>query len=73
LTNADPYSIVQVKTNPTYVPSYNVTNFHRIVVHGNATPSGTDTEYVKLVIDPNANAPASENAFGPFSWTRVQP
>jgi len=44
LTNADPYTIVQLKTDTSYVPSYNVTNFHRIVVHGNATASGTDTQ-----------------------------
>ncbi len=73
LTNADPYNIVQVKGNPAYVPGYNVPNFHRIVVHGNATASGTYQEYVKLTIDPAASAVASENAFGPFSWTRTQP
>lgn len=73
LTNADPYTIVQLKTDTSYVPSYNVTNFHRIVVHGNATASGTDKEYVKLAIDPSANAATSENAFGPFSWARAQP
>jgi Calcineurin-like phosphoesterase len=73
LTNADPYLIVQVKTDPAYVPTYSVPNFHRIVVHGNATASGTYQEYIKLAIDPAASAVASENAFGPFSWTRAQP
>jgi hypothetical protein len=73
LTDADPYGIVQVKGDPGFVPGYDVKNFHRIVVHGNATPAGTDQEYVKLTIDPGANFAASENAFGPFSWTRVQP
>jgi hypothetical protein len=73
LTDADPYSIVQVKGNPGFVPSYNVANFHRLVVHGNAMASKTDQEYVKLTIDPSVNAIASENAFGPFTWTRVQP
>jgi hypothetical protein len=73
ITDADPYSIVQVKGNPSFVPSYDVGNFHRLVVHGNAMPSKTDLEYIKLTIDPSANAVASENAFGPFSWTRVQP
>jgi len=68
LTLADPYDTVQ----PTGT-SYNVANFHRIVVHGNATASATDKEYVKLAVDPSVNAAASENAFGPFSWTRVQP
>jgi hypothetical protein len=67
LTLADPYDTVQ----PT--GTYNVANFHRIVVHGNATASATDKEYVKLAVDPSVNAAASENAFGPFSWTRVQP
>jgi hypothetical protein len=72
-TIADPYLIVQKMGDPSYVPTYDVPNFHRIVVHGNATASGTDKEYVKLTFDPNANAAASENAFGPFRWTRVQP
>jgi len=67
LTLADPFDTVQP------AGSYNVANFHRIVVHGNATASGTDKEYVKLVVDPSVNAAASENAFGPFSWTRMQP
>jgi hypothetical protein len=62
---ADPY-----QTQPY---GYNVPNFHRIVVHGNATPSGTKQEYVKLSIDPAVNVAASANAFGPFSWTRIQP
>jgi hypothetical protein len=73
LTNAEPYNIVQVKGDPAYAPTYNVSNFHRLVVHGNATVSGTDKEYVKLTVEPGANATASESAFGPFSWTRVQP
>ena len=73
VTNADPYALVQVKGNLSFTPSYNVPNFHRIVVHGAATPSGTDKEYVKLTIDPGSNAAASENAFGPFSWARIQP
>ncbi|SMC25379.1 Calcineurin-like phosphoesterase [Andreprevotia lacus DSM 23236] len=72
-TVVDPYSIVQVKGNPAYVPAYNVSNFHRIVVHGNATVAGTDKEYVNLTIDTSVNAAASDNAFGPFSWKRVQP
>ena len=70
---ADPYGIVQMKGDLNYVPSYNVSNFHRLVMHGNATAAGTDMEYIKLTIDPNANAPDSENAFGPFSWSRVLP
>jgi hypothetical protein len=67
LTLADPYDTVQP------AGTYNIANFHRIVVHGNATASATDKEYVKLVVDPSVNAVTSENAFGPFSWTRVQP
>ena len=46
---------------------YNVPNFHRIVVHGETMP----LEWLKLRIDPAANAPHSLDAFGPFSWTRV--
>ena len=77
-TYADAYKIVQDKTNPTYVPSYNVANFHRIVGHGNATVAGTDMEYIKLTIDPSKTSiTATEKdgvgSFGPFSWTRVQP
>lgn len=48
---------------------YNVANFHRIVVHGSTTP----LEWLKLVVDPGANAANSDSAFGPFSWARVQP
>lgn len=47
-------------------PSYDVPNFHRIVVHGSTFP----LEWLKLRIDPKADAPASDTAFGPFSWTR---
>jgi hypothetical protein len=48
-------------------PDYEVPNFHRIVVHGSTTP----LEWLKLVVDPSANAPQGDNAFGPFSWTRM--
>jgi hypothetical protein len=68
LTLGDPHDTVQPVGT-----TYNVANFHRIVVHGNATASGTYKEYVKLTVDPSVNAAASENAFGPFSWIRVQP
>ena len=27
--------------------------------------------WLRITIDPGANAPQSANAFGPFSWTRV--
>src|SRR5207253_39874 len=50
-------------------PSYNVPNFHRIVVHG-STP--LPLEYLRLTVDPTVDASASSNAFGPFSWVRVE-
>ena len=50
-------------------PGYNVTNFHRIVVHGSTLPF----EYLRVTIDPTVNAPSSGTAFGPFSWQRVIP
>ena len=48
---------------------YDVPNLHRIVVHGSAVPM----EWLKLTIDPTANAPRGADAFGPFSWRRYQP
>lgn len=48
--------------------NYNVPNFRRVVVHGSTAP----LEYLKLSIDPQANAANGTDAFGPFSWTRVQ-
>jgi hypothetical protein len=48
---------------------YKVPNFHRIVVHGETMP----LEWLKLHIDPSANAPHALEAFGPFSWRRMQP
>jgi hypothetical protein len=48
-------------------PGYDVSNFHRVVVHGSTFP----LEWLKLTIDTNANKPASANAFGPFSWQRM--
>jgi hypothetical protein len=49
-------------------PYYDVSNFHRIVVHGSTFP----LEWLKLSIDPraaweNASTPTS---WGPFSWRR---
>lgn len=49
-------------------PGYNVPNFHRIVVHGSTFP----LEWLKLTIKPNTNHASSPNAFGPFTWERVQ-
>ena len=47
-------------------PSYDVSNFHRIVVHGSTVP----LEYLKLVVTPGNHLPASGTGFGPFSWSR---
>jgi hypothetical protein len=47
-------------------PGYNVPNFHRVVVHGSSAPM----EWLKLTVDPSVNVPASDTAFGPFSWQR---
>lgn len=44
-----------------------VSNFRRVVVHGSTFP----LEYLKLTIDPRANAKPSEYAIGPFSWQRM--
>jgi hypothetical protein len=44
-----------------------VSNFHRIVVHGSTVP----LEWLKLTVNPRANAPAEAYAFGPFSWQRM--
>jgi len=49
-------------------PYYDVSNFHRIVVHGSTFPM----EWLKLRIDPRAaweNAP-TPTSWGPFSWQR---
>ena len=57
---------------PNYVPSDtypNVSNFHRVVVHGSTLPM----EWLRLTITPGANASAGPTAFGPFTWQRVQP
>ena len=53
----------------TQAHGYNVPNFHRIVVHGETTP----LEWLKLRIDPMANHKHDLDAFGPFSWRRMQP
>jgi hypothetical protein len=51
---------------------YAVPNFHRVVVHGGTTFPAQPLEYTRLTDDPRASNAASANAFGPFSWTRVQ-
>jgi hypothetical protein len=48
---------------------YNVPNFHRIVVHGETMPM----EWLRLHVDPTVNARHDLEAFGPFSWKRMQP
>jgi hypothetical protein len=58
LSAADPLSAMH--------PGYDVANFHRIVVHGSTLP----LEWLRLTVDPHQNAPASDTAFGPFSWER---
>jgi hypothetical protein len=50
-------------------PYYEVSNFHRIVVHGSTFP----LEWLKLTVDPRSSGD-SPTAFGPFSWEReIQP
>ncbi|MBO9521009.1 MAG: hypothetical protein J7518_05670 [Nocardioidaceae bacterium] len=48
-------------------PSYDVPNFHRVVVHGSTTP----LEYLRLTVTPGQHGPATATSFGPFSWERV--
>jgi hypothetical protein len=50
-------------------PSYNVPNFHRIVIHGSTTP----LEYLRVSIDARHPPAPGPSAFGPFSWERIQP
>jgi hypothetical protein len=50
-------------------PTYNVPNFHRIVVHGSTTP----LEYLRVSIDARHPPAPGPSSFGPFSWERVQP
>ncbi len=47
-------------------PSYDVPNFHRIVVHGSTVP----LEYLRLTVG-SRNQPTTDTSFGPFSWQRV--
>jgi hypothetical protein len=49
-----------------HLPVYDVPNLHRVVVHGNTVPM----EWLKLKIDPSADAPNGPSAIGPFSWSR---
>jgi hypothetical protein len=62
-----PTGEVPCTTNLGLHPAFdNVANFHRVVVHGSTSP----LEWLKLTINEDKNAPASANAFGPFSWVR---
>lgn len=68
----DVYGTASATTDPyaNQPGGYNVPNFHRIVTHTNpANPM----EYLKLTINPSANATNGGSAFGPFSWSRVKP
>ena len=47
-------------------PSYDVANFHRIVVHGSTVP----LEYLRLTAN-TTSQPPTDSTFGPFSWERV--
>ena len=47
-------------------PSYDVPNFHRIVVHGSTVP----LEYLRLTAN-RQSQPTTATSFGPFSWQRV--
>ena len=70
--HSDVYGTNSATTDPyaNQPGGYNVPNFHRIVTHTNpANPM----EYLKLTVNPNANAANGSSAFGPFSWTRVKP
>jgi hypothetical protein len=66
-----PTTVGNGKVDPYESPphGYNVPNFRRITAHGSTTP----LEYLKLTIDPTANAENGTEAFGLFSWKRVNP
>ena len=48
-------------------PSYDVTQFHRVTVHGSTVP----LEYLRLTVTPGGHAETTATSFGPFSWSRV--
>ena len=66
---ANDAAATQVPNYPSPADYPNVSNFHRVVVHGSTLPM----EWLRLTITPGANAPAGPTAFGPFTWLRVQP
>jgi hypothetical protein len=53
--------------------TYNVPNFHRIVVHGGTTYPAQPLEYVRLTDYAGAHYSADSTSFGPFRWGREQP
>jgi len=53
--------------------TYDVPNFHRIVVHGGTTYPAQPLEYLRLTDNPRADNPPSDTSFGPFRWERAQP
>jgi hypothetical protein len=48
-------------------PSYDVPNFHRVIVHGSTFP----LEWLKLTVTPGGHASTTSASFGPFSWQRM--
>jgi hypothetical protein len=69
LTESGSSSVACSNDDWTAHPTYNVPNFHRIVVHGSTTP----LEYLRVSIDMHHQPDPSPTSFGPFSWERVQP
>jgi hypothetical protein len=51
-------------------PGYDISNFHRVIVHG-STP--LPLEYLRLTVDPRADNATTSTSFGPFSWARIEP
>lgn len=66
---ANDSAATQVPNYPSPADYPSVSNFHRIIVHGSTLPQ----EWLNLTITPGTNAAAGPNAFGPFTWQRVQP
>jgi hypothetical protein len=48
-------------------PSYDVANFHRIVVHGSTFP----LEWLKVTATPQRGNPTTATSFGPFARQRM--
>ena len=54
---------------PAFIASVNADPSVDLVVHGSTFP----LEWMRLTVDPHANAPQGADAFAPFRWTRVMP